>query len=99
MGDLIDLLMWLQKRIEEKGCAVGKVYPLTRSFLVSISSRMLVWLSRPIHLLSVHVSRFDMLTPYRPDGNFLCFTVQNISTVSVWEVVVLVSFANEPMAM
>jgi hypothetical protein len=30
---------------------------------MSISSRMLVWLSRPIYLLSVHISRFDMLTP------------------------------------
>src|SRR5260370_16928261 len=56
--------MWLHKRIEEKGCEVGKVYPLARSFLVSISSRVLVWLSRPIHLLSVHFSRFDMLTPH-----------------------------------
>jgi hypothetical protein len=64
-GRLIDFLMWLQKRIEEKGCEVGEVYPLVQSFLVSISSRTLVWLSRPIHLLSVHFSRFDMLTPRR----------------------------------
>src|SRR5205807_453268 len=51
MGGLTDLLMWLHKRIEEKGGEVGKVHPLAQSFLVSISSRMLVWLSRPVHLL------------------------------------------------
>jgi len=64
MGGLTDLLMWLHKRIEEKGSEVGKVHPLAQTFLVSISSRMLVRLSRPIHLLGVHFSRFDMLTPY-----------------------------------
>ena len=30
---------------------------------MSVLSRMLVWPYRPIHLLSVHFSRFDMLTP------------------------------------
>ena len=64
MGGLTDLLMWLHKRIEEKGSEVGKVHPLAQTFLVSISSRMLVRLSRPIHLLGVHFSRFDMLTPF-----------------------------------
>ncbi len=58
-----DVLMRLLKRIGEKECKVRKVYPLARSFLVGISSRMLVCLYRPIHLLSVHFSRFDMLTP------------------------------------
>ena len=57
--------MWLHKQIEEKGDEVRKVYPWGQSFLVSISSRMLIWLCRPIHLLNVHFSRFDMLTPIR----------------------------------
>src|SRR6266567_2975430 len=63
MGGLTDVLMRLHMQTHEKGCEVGNVSPLAQSFLVSISSRMLVWLSKPIRLLSVHVSRFDMLTP------------------------------------
>ncbi len=63
MGGLINLLIWLHKRIEEKSGEVGKVHPRAQSFLVSISSRMFVRLSRPVHLLGVHVSRFDVLTP------------------------------------
>jgi len=63
MGGLTDVFMCLYKRIQEKGGEVGKVHPLAPSFLVSISSRIRVRLSRPIHLLGVHFSRFDMLTP------------------------------------
>jgi hypothetical protein len=37
-GGLTDVLMWLHKRIEEKGGGVGNVQPLVQSFLVSISS-------------------------------------------------------------
>ena len=76
-GGLTDFLMWLHKRIEEKGCEVGEVYPLARSFLVSIVSRMLVWLSRPIHLLSVHFSRVEMLTPTTPFLKWLGQRIQS----------------------
>jgi hypothetical protein len=38
VGLLIDLLMCLHRRIEEKGDEVGNVSPLAQSFLVSISS-------------------------------------------------------------
>jgi hypothetical protein len=62
-GCRADLLMWLPKRIEEKGFEVRKVSPLARSSPVSILSWMLVWPYRPTYLLSVHFSRFDMLTP------------------------------------
>ena len=62
MGGLTDLLMWHNTRTEEKGGEVGKIHPFAPSFLVSISSRMLVRLSKPIHLLGVHFSRFDILT-------------------------------------
>jgi len=72
MVGLTNLLMWLHKRIEEKGGEVGKVHHLAQSFLVSSSSRMLVCLSRPIHLLGVHVSRFDMLTPNVVVFYFIC---------------------------
>src|SRR5216683_1533465 len=65
-GGRADLLIWLHKRIEEKGFEGCKVFPLARSSLVSVLSRMLVWPYRPIHLLNVHFSRFDMLTPARP---------------------------------
>jgi hypothetical protein len=33
MGGFTDFFMCLHKRIEEKGCEVGEVYPLARSFL------------------------------------------------------------------
>ncbi len=36
------LLKWLHTGIEEKGFEIEKVYPPARSFLMSISSRMLV---------------------------------------------------------
>ncbi len=42
---------------------VEEVKLLAQSLLVSLSSRILIWLCGPIHLLNVHVSRFDMLTP------------------------------------
>ena len=61
--DLADLLTWLHKRIEEKGFDVWKVYLLARPSLVSVLSRMLARLYRLIHLLSIHFSRLDMLTP------------------------------------
>ena len=38
-----DLLIWLHKRIEEKSFESWKVFPLARSSLVSVLSRMLVW--------------------------------------------------------
>jgi hypothetical protein len=37
-GCRADLLMWLHTRIEEKGFEIEKVYPLARSFLVSVLS-------------------------------------------------------------
>ena len=35
MGGLTDLLIWLHKRIEEKGGEVGRVHPLAQSFLLA----------------------------------------------------------------
>src|SRR6266571_5350906 len=67
-----DLLIWLHKRIEEKSFESWKVFPLARSSLVSVLSRMLVWPYRPIHLLNVHFSRFDMLTPSMFSPDYYC---------------------------
>jgi len=67
-----DLLIWLHKRIEEKSFEGWKVFPLARSSLVSVLSRMLVWPYRPIHLLNVHFSRFDMLTPSMFSPDYYC---------------------------
>ena len=59
--------VWLLKLIEEQGGEVGDVSPLRQSFLVRISSCMLIWLCRPIHLLSIQKAGWDMLTrPFLP---------------------------------
>src|SRR5712692_3609136 len=55
-----DLLIWLHKRVEEKDFGVWKVCSLVRSSMLSVLSRMLTWLYRLIHLLSVHFSRISL---------------------------------------
>src|SRR5947209_7011369 len=63
MGLCTQPLIWLPKRIEEKSFEVWKGCSLVKSSVMSVLSRMLIWLYRPIYLFSVHFSRFDMLTP------------------------------------
>lgn len=60
---LADLLLWLPKRIEEKGFEVWSTCSLIRSSMRSVLSRMLICLYKPIYLLSVQNSGLDMLTP------------------------------------
>ena len=57
------VLVWIHTGIEEIRFEVEHIYPRARSLLMSVSSRLLVWLYKAIHSLIVHFSGFEMLTP------------------------------------
>src|SRR2546421_9379999 len=63
MGRITNFLMWLHKQIEEKGCEVRQgchIYEIHSSARCVMNTRLSPQTDLP---LSVHFSRFDMLTP------------------------------------